>query len=125
MSNGTTYTFDLSGATGSTNPAQQSPAGGGFQLPEWLTGVFQPGSGVATVGAGVANFLASDAGACYQAFPPFSGMKAQRQECLRRVAAGGVYQVRPYAQGSVSQASLANIAAIGLVGFLGYQLLKK
>lgn len=111
------YTFDLSNTTGTTNPAQQSPAGNQF-LPWWLN----VGGQVISQGG---QFLASAPGTCWQLHPPFSGRGDQRRQCLERVAAGQIYSTQIGTHGTSNLASVGNLAAIGLVGFLGYQLLKK
>lgn len=113
-----TITYDTSQATGSTNPAQQSPANQQFQTPWWLN------LGGQIVSQGV-QFLASDAGECWKIYPPFSGNGDLRRECLRRVRAGQVYGTQVGTHGGVNTAGIANIATYGLLAFLGYQLLKK
>lgn len=123
------YTFTgVSTAPGTVNtaqqsPVQQSPAGTGFQLPAWVTGLFGT---VTQVGQQAGTFLASDAGACWQAYPPFSGKGDLRSQCLERVASGQPYAVQYGIDNSgPNLAGAGNLLALGLGGVLLYQLIKK
>lgn len=101
--------FKTNDPKSTTQPATVTGVSGGFMIPGWIG---------TTIGA-AGSFLASCQGACYQAYPPFSGQADARSACLS--ACVTPIQTAP----PVQAAGIGNIAALAIAGFIGYQLLKK